>query len=236
MSNFAERLVARSAGAPPGPGISVLTLRPASRFEPATALDIETEAAPATADIATTMRPGPHLETAREIASFISQDPAEADVRKPAGNRETAIPAPPDDMIRRPGHTEPIVRIETQKGVAPVPPSGAKETVPKPIRTKPDASNDLAKSRDASQTREPAEALRPEIPWRSFNSEPTSSQTPHMPAIREADSGRPLAPVISIGKIEVQFLPQEPRLATMPQPQRTRGFEAYARARRGEPR
>jgi hypothetical protein len=35
----------------------------------------------------------------------------------------------------------------------------------------------------------------------------------------------------------VQFLPQEPRApAQRPQPERTRGFAAYARARRGEPR
>jgi hypothetical protein len=47
----------------------------------------------------------------------------------------------------------------------------------------------------------------------------------------------PPAPAISIGKIEVQFLPREPRLATPPPPPpRTRGFDAYARARRGERR
>src|SRR4051794_2039201 len=41
MSNFAERLVARSAGAPPTPGMSMLTPRPVSRFEPVAAGDIE---------------------------------------------------------------------------------------------------------------------------------------------------------------------------------------------------
>lgn len=43
--------------------------------------------------------------------------------------------------------------------------------------------------------------------------------------------------MISIGKIEVQFLPQETRIPPVrPMPERTHGFAAYARARRGEPR
>ncbi len=57
--------------------------------------------------------------------------------------------------------------------------------------------------------------------------------------IHGSERETPAAPVISIGKIEVQFLPQEPnphRAAEPQQQQRTRGFEAYARARRGEPR
>jgi hypothetical protein len=42
------------------------------------------------------------------------------------------------------------------------------------------------------------------------------------------------APAISIGKIEVQFLPKEtPPSSPRTQPQRTRGFHAYDRARRG---
>jgi hypothetical protein len=42
-------------------------------------------------------------------------------------------------------------------------------------------------------------------------------------------------PAISIGKIEVHFLPKEAPLgAPKAQPQRTHGFHAYARARRGQ--
>jgi hypothetical protein len=56
-------------------------------------------------------------------------------------------------------------------------------------------------------------------------------------AAREFSIDRTPAPVISIGRIEVQFLPQEPRVpAARPQPEPTRGFAAYTRARRGEPR
>ena len=59
----------------------------------------------------------------------------------------------------------------------------------------------------------------------------------HALASGEEQPGQSPVPSISIGKIEVQFLPQEPRTpAPRPQPQRTRGFDAYARARRGEPR
>jgi hypothetical protein len=62
-----------------------------------------------------------------------------------------------------------------------------------------------------------------------------SSSAPSWGVPREGTEAPP--PVISIGRIEVQFLPQEPRNpAPRPEPQRTRGFEAYARARRGEPR
>jgi hypothetical protein len=50
------------------------------------------------------------------------------------------------------------------------------------------------------------------------------------PASREEQGG----PAISIGKIEVQFLPKEtPPGLSRAQPQRTRGFHAYNRARRG---
>ena len=46
MSNFAERLVARSAGTPPGPGISVLASRPVSRFEPVAGIEVEATVSP----------------------------------------------------------------------------------------------------------------------------------------------------------------------------------------------
>jgi len=62
-------------------------------------------------------------------------------------------------------------------------------------------------------------------------------RTEQRAAARQFSTDRTPAPVISIGKIEVQFLPQESRApAARPQPERTRGFAGYARARRGEPR
>jgi hypothetical protein len=66
--------------------------------------------------------------------------------------------------------------------------------------------------------------------------EPGRSNT--VPSLDDPRAGRDAPPpAISIGKIEVQFLPQEPHVpAPRSEPQRTRGFEAYARARRGEPR
>jgi hypothetical protein len=54
---------------------------------------------------------------------------------------------------------------------------------------------------------------------------------PNAPLAPLAEQG---GPAISIGKIEVQFLPKEtPPGPTSAQPQRTRGFDAYDRARRG---
>ncbi|MGQ0444607.1 MAG: hypothetical protein ACT4O2_05635 [Beijerinckiaceae bacterium] len=56
-------------------------------------------------------------------------------------------------------------------------------------------------------------------------------------AVRHGKAWQPPAPAISIGKIEVQFLPREPQVPLpRPPPERTHGFAAYARARRGEPR
>ena len=41
MSNFAERLVARSAGAAPAPVSRTLAPRPASRFEPTAGIELD---------------------------------------------------------------------------------------------------------------------------------------------------------------------------------------------------
>ena len=47
MSNFAERLVARSAGASPGTRhLAVLAPRPASRFEPTAGIELDVIAEP----------------------------------------------------------------------------------------------------------------------------------------------------------------------------------------------
>lgn len=58
-------------------------------------------------------------------------------------------------------------------------------------------------------------------------------------AVRSAPRAEaaPAAPAISIGRIDVQFLPQDrPVAPARSEPQRNRGFETYARARRGQPR
>ena len=82
MSNFAERLVARSAGTPPGPGISVLASRPVSRFEPVAGIEVEATVSP---DLALPQSDGPiaQRETERTL-------PQTATARSRPG--ETSIP------------------------------------------------------------------------------------------------------------------------------------------------
>lgn len=62
-----------------------------------------------------------------------------------------------------------------------------------------------------------------------------SAKQRHDPAFQRIERPEPASPImVSIGRIEVELARPEPaRPAPRPQVERTRGFEAYARARRG---
>ena len=95
MSNFAERLVARSAGTPPGPGISVLAPRPVSRFEPVTAIDVEETINP---DLAQPQayRPIAQRETVRVSPKMVAarSSPGETSTQILQSGRRGADPKP----------------------------------------------------------------------------------------------------------------------------------------------
>jgi hypothetical protein len=252
MSNFAERLAARSAGASPGPGISLLTLRPRSRFEPVASSNIETDAGLTSIESFVATRTATDLESDSASAST----PARTRVEwgKPVGKGESAVPQPLEYTNHRPKQVANIVSPTPHEVVAPDPPTDAGERVPEPIAAKPYAGDALSERHETVTMHHSANAPRREIPEQAVHTEvavsPPAQQPPNehisppvpthqtrsMPAAREVEVQSAPAPVISIGKIEVQFLPQEPRVAPRPQSQRTRGFDAYARARRGEPR
>jgi hypothetical protein len=238
MSNFAERLVARSAGAPPAPGISVLAPRPVSRFEPTVAIDIEAivDAEHPVAAAAITARP---LEDTSRTQHY------EADTASPVARMEAAQTLPLDVGETRQRHaaTHPVAseiaaerdRATTAHASADVIPTAH----PQPTaRTRVNGETlHLSPQPAAEQVLPPANSGRAREIQIVHTEQRAAAPLAQAAAVREEKAEQPSAPVISIGKIEVQFLPQEARMpAPRPEPQRTRGFAAYARARRGEPR
>ena len=256
MSNFAQRLVARSAGTPLGPGIAVLTPRPVTRFEPQpiAAIDQQVAAeAPVSslqhADRSTAapmaerraIGPGPDeagawetkLSAARLVPMGDADRPAvdqawAADAAVAPLRHETAHPLPEttrhQDVPFTPAHEKRVVRAEQAVALA-----NAKLAVEPSERPRPPGPNDDA---GAPMVMEPSRSLPAERA-----SPITPARTTLAADAREREGQELPAPMISIGRIEVQFLPQAQHMpAPAPQPQRTRGFDAYARSRRGEPR
>lgn len=253
MSNFAERLVARSAGTPPGSGISVLSSRPLSRFEPVAGLEVEefvrSDLAPPQVNRPIAQREVERALPKREAARSAAREsptPMLQSERREAelGPRmTTALHPPPREIEATPDHALPDVSLSDI--------SPAEDGTPKQITQSADFDENATSPQHVApdvmglRTEEETSTAEPTPPralGRKFEIEAARSgrlSRPPRPAHvgGEEKSAQPPAPTISIGKIEVQFLPQEPRVsAPRPQPERTRGFEAYARARRGEPR
>ena len=254
MSNFAQRLVARSAGKPLGPGIAVLTPRPMTRFEPQPIAAIEQQVAvedpvsslqhadrSTAAPMAERHAAGPDevgarttkLSAVRRAPLGDADRPAvdqawAADAAVPPLRHETAHPLPETTQHQgvpfTPAHEKHIVRAEQA-----VPLANAKLAVEPSERPRPPGPNDDA---GAPMVMEPSRSLPAERP------PPTAPARTTLAADAREREGQELpAPMISIGRIEVQFLPQAQHMpAPAPQPQRTRGFDAYARSRGGEPR
>lgn len=215
MTNFADRLIARGAGQPAG--LPLLKARPAARFEQEMSPSVDAET------------PGGQRVTtpAQHAATFRKTNPASV---KDAG---------------QPRPDEPALPIEDVKVDGARPP--ASEVLSPPARNTPKAAT---ASRQESEAVEPSEAPgsepaasrplsieHPDVPRDQrpmfFDVPPMSPMAVAAPLLESA----PPPPNISIGRIDVQFLPQErPTTPVRPQPQRTRGFDSYARARRGEPR
>lgn len=260
MSNFAERLVARSAGASPAPGISPLAPRPASRFEPTAGIEIDA-IADAEPPVAAAAVAEAELQPRPAVAHTLIEG---RESPRSAGETRSAIAQPLDDANRMPHDeadaTSPVVRAEAPE--TPLPDVGETQqgrAVPHPVASEISAMEDRAMmkvhaSADGTAAAQPRAHTREDVETFHVSPQPLPEQvsppaasdrrpeihtvrTEQRAAAREFSTDRTPAPVISIGRIEVQFLPQEPRVpAARPQPERTRGFAAYARARRGEPR
>ena len=259
MSNFAQRLVARSAGKPLGPGIAILAPRPVTRFEPQPIAAIEQQVAAeapvssllqhadqsTVAPMAERRATGPD-EVGARTTKLNAAGPAPlgdadrpavdqawaADAAVPPLRHETAHPLPETTRHQgvpfTPPHEEHVVKhvVRAEQAVAP---ANAKLAVEPFERLRPPGPDDDAA---APMVMEPSRSLPAERP-----SPITPARTKPAAGAREREGQELPAPMISIGRIEVQFLPQAQHMpAPAPQPQRTRGFDAYARSRRGEPR
>ena len=215
MTGFAQRLVARSAGRPAG--LPLLMPRPASRFETREpqALDEVTETT-APAQIA---RPSSDLAADR-IAERTQKRPSQSPGTE-ALERENGI------QVQQLQSDAPSSR----SSAAP-PDQGLPTAFPPP----PERTN-VETLHPATETPIPANITR--ITERSEVLADQTMARSLLPVMRadEAKAERPASPQISIGRIEVQFIAADkPVAAPRPEPQRTRGFDAYARARRGMPR
>lgn len=214
MSGFAERLVARGAGRPTG--LPLLTPRPAARFERELVAPVDTE----TPVEPPTEGPQPAATAARKSESVPARGEAQTNPGKPAEG----------EADKKTSRTEP--------GSSPPQPSAAaRPLTPAPSPASPATDVDdritAAKPGPAALRQKPAEDETSGPPPPLFFEEPRAPIVRTIPQIERT----PAAPTISIGRIDVQFLPQDrPTVQPRPEPQRTRGFEAYARARRGQPR
>jgi hypothetical protein len=241
MSNFADRLLARSVGAPLGPGLSLLAPRPVSRFEAGSAFEVETasETSIERADERVAARPiDPMHANEMERRAANGSSTAMPAVRHGADPAEAGSPAPSAPVADQTPRS-PIARLETA-AIRP-------ETwTAKTHLAEPTPDVDAPKARPIEQEvpdfeRDPMEQPMAPSPARldRFDGgvDPGARMASLPAAPKREASAEPPPPAISIGKIEVQFLPEETRKSVSPSPpQRTRGFEAYARARRGVPR
>lgn len=252
MSNFAERLVARSSGLAELPGTAVLLARPASRFEGplvagGAAVGLEQESVQVAGRAVRAERPV-FRQDAPSMPGLVMN------LEQPGALRPADMPgAPPrpDDVEPRPGlpvrevvndvepRTEHHDTVE-QRNFFYREQQEAATAAAAPTRTrKPGDMVDFGATPDIL----PPVAIR-ELVAREEKSASLPAYRNLPPPLRnatavnrEAERQAEVAPAISIGKIEVQFV-QPP--ANLPParaaPQQTRGFDAYARARRGEPR
>lgn len=255
MSGFVDRLVARGSGLEAVPGFAALRPRPLSRFEsssePAdgpegadtleTGLQSSATAPLAAAGSITTARgPAPRsipppidaavgTIEAHPIMPSEWMDRAEVEEMRPIGTlRSQAVdPGPgsvtvplPEAPLRHDAATVPPIREAVHVvSLPPAPasmPSSAGETAP-PIAHP-----------------VPVETTRPRKPT-DRAPQPIAGRPPAPHVTATADDT--ISPVtVTVGRIDVHFVQPQPPSTLPPQAPRTRGFEAYARARRGQPR
>jgi hypothetical protein len=237
MSNFAERLVARSTGRAADAGVPLLMPRPVARFEPAGGPGAPGEGL---------------LEDTGTVASGTGEalpdgtDPrAEAHLRdadvsvERTDRRRSAIrpTVAAEEAFRRPLSPS-DVSSTTARGDRVISPPAAGAAQPTPEAGEPAAMPVVRRQAGGDNVEEDVEPQA----RRHARSVVASRQLAMGPAMRDAIAANPPpppveeqgGPAISIGKIEVQFLPKEtPPGLPRTQPQRTRGFHAYDRARRG---
>ncbi|BCH26328.1 hypothetical protein [Mesorhizobium sp. L-8-3] len=266
MSGFVERLVARGSGLAGVPGFATLKPRPLSRFEtsPEIADGSGGEEVHGAGFVPDRIAPFMAVPATGAIAPEAKPDarpappPASAAVG-PTG-AQTAASRPSIGRVEveemRPVRRIQSAAAQTDPGLETVPAS-------EPAPSRPDAaaaptnrdSVDVALLQPApasapNAVEEPAPSPGAPVPMTATRStqpppELPSTELPSPAAAIDRRPGRPIGtaeddpapPVtVTVGRIDVHFVQPRPAPAPPPQAPRTRGFEAYARVRRGQPR
>jgi hypothetical protein len=255
VTSFASRLLARSQGQPLGQGFALLEPRPASRFDNRAGFVAEPSSNSGSGD---EQQPSLEQEAFSEVRPTSNTTPFTP--RGVEGTRATALwvqrrdetdkMAPPQQSATRtaqshsarslvesstlPTRAQPTGVVSTEIGDGAPTTTSAWNGLSVEENSQPtDAETQDVRHSKAVVTRASLDIADTHIAdrlARVATADITSAAKP-MQETRQS-----VQPFISIGKIEVQFLPREPQPAPPPLAPRTRGFDGYARARRGEPR
>lgn len=253
MTSFVQRLVARNSAKVNLPGMAVLQTRPIARFEPIPPLSevsIET--------VAPRDRAAGESSNSREQHGGLSRSEAPA-AQLPLKRHWNHSKLEPETSVVADGHQSVIAPEARYREFAPrripeivstqgVAEQGAKVEISTP-RMSGKRADPIATENRKSTPPVQTNSLLPPVSILNLaegDSEQHVARNPNTPTFtppvpkaapeRSAEKEQP-TPSISIGKIEVQFLPANiPAPILSPDPVGNRGFDSYARARRGQPR
>ncbi len=256
MISFVERLVARGAGLAEAPGFTALKPRPMSRFEsPVASADglegDETGHLPGSVT-SITVTPRDDLSATARSPDPRSMPHPISPVADPVGtpgaiHRASVERAAAQDTVpARPVRTTTMNSDAVSPAVVvpsePVPLQGETVAPPKQLDAvpwPPPAAPHIA-SEPVEKSFPPAVRPIPSATTRVSQPAETPPQLFIAESRRAAEATAqddPISPVtVTVGRIDVHFVQPAPASAAPPQVPRTRGFETYARARRGQPR
>ena len=238
MSNFAERLVARSTGRALDARVSLLTPRPTARFEQSGGLGAPGEGPLQNLDMSSPDSAEPDVGVPRA-----ETEPGDVMASAERADRRGSVSpsaSTPDEALGHPLHeSHPSLNAgRDDRNAYPHAASAGETTI---VTSAPVANRGTSGFRHQPDSGNLGQDLKHEM------ARPGSRAVARIePAI--GPTGRDMVPetrliaaeerselAISIGKIEVHFLPKEAPLGVpKAQSQRTHGFHAYGRARRGQ--
>lgn len=241
MSNFAERLVGRSTGRALDARVSLLTPRPIARFEQSGGLGAPGEGPLQDLDMSSPDSADALPDVGAPRAETEPRDVMASAERADRRGSVSASMSTPDEALGHALHqSHPSSNADGDDRDAH--PHAARAGEPTRVTSGPVADRAMLGFRHQSNFGNFGENLEHEIARPGSSAvariEPTIGPRGRdmiVPETRSTAAEQRSEPAISIGKIEVQFLPREAPLgAPKAQPQRTYGFHAYARARRGQ--
>jgi hypothetical protein len=256
MTNFLQRLIARNTAKANLPGTAVLHARPISRFEPTGAISEVASESVAPRDRKLEENSGPVLRSGNPARPATESPQHESERRSNESQSQTAMPRL-TDKIQNPAVAEQGERqnesFTRQQTIAMEPTRTETEPRAYPIDSVPSVPTEKANlvRTDYADPHPQVQSISflPPIDIFKFVEPGAHDQSLHKADVlklalltqeaakeRVSDKKQDTSSV-SIGKIEVQFLqPNLPTPIARPTPAGNRGFDNYARARRGQPR